>query len=454
MFKKIIFSIIGILIIVGGFIFITSQSKQAEIPEPPSTPISIGDETQYLVFFLPLDGIYEAPTKEKTFAVLDERAADLITRVGATGDGKKRQLAFAIIIPPWILSGAPQGQERIERVIEQAFAVAKKRNIGVYFSIETHYEWITRPDLWNFFDPKGAGYNPDNKKNVEWIDWDGTPFLASDGKSYRYVDWGTPEKLAPHMCYNSPVIESEIARFTTNMIGPAVKKGIDSLHAEGKDDLFAGLTVGSEPSLDNYAALKKDSPLMALRMFVEKDGAPLVTLGYCALTNAGYSKANPPKNFPEALAKINHDFIALWAKNFADSGIPKDRMYTHVAAGADEVGSPVLEFTNAPISVAFNDYTRPGWTTYPIGPLQENFDVLYKQLADHKVSHWGGTESSPSGMGSAKLPPYQYLKQHYDHGATVVVMNIGASGGLASSLNQAVWGKNAVAAYQRFLEGN
>lgn len=446
MSKKIIFSSLGVLILAGGFIFISRQSK----PEPPSDPITSGEEAQYLAFFLPLEGIFEASTKEQTFAVIDERAADLAERVGATGDGKTRQLAFAIIIPPWIVDKAFPG--RLETVVSQAFEVAKKRNLAVYFSIETHYEWSPRSDLWNFFDPSQPGYDPDNKKNVEWIDWDGTPFVARDGVPHRYLDWGVPEKKAPHMCYNSREIESEIKRFTTKIIGPAVKKGIESLGKEGKDNLFAGITVGSEPSLDNYAALKKDSPLKGLREFVEKDGAPLVTLGYCALTNAGYSKENPPKNFPEALAKINQDFIALWAKNLSESGVPKNRMYTHIAAGADEVGSPILEFTNAPISVAFNDYSRPGWTTYPVGPLKDNFDVLYEQLADHGVTHWGGTEANPD-FGAVKIPPYQYLKRHFDHGATVVAMNSGATGDLASQLDQGAWSKNAIAAYQRFLRG-
>jgi len=43
------------------------------------------------------------------------------------------------------------------------------------------------------------------------------------------------------------------------------------------------------------------------------------------------------------------------------------------------------------------------------------------------------------------------LSRHYDHGATVVVLNDGATGDLASALNRAVYGPDALAAYEEFL---
>jgi hypothetical protein len=130
-------------------------------------------------------------------------------------------------------------------------------------------------------------------------------------------------------------------------------------------------------------------------------------------------------------------------------------MYTHVAAGAGVVGSPQVEFTNAPIEIAFNDHSRPGWTTYPVGPLQADFEHLYKALAKHGNPHWASTEASPSlGPSSRKyrLSMKDYLARHYDYGATVIVFNTGAtSKELSNSLTESVWGEEAIQAYRDFL---
>ena len=233
MTKKIILTIIGLVILLGSGIFVLAR-QQPSVEDYENRlrevkPIQSSEESQYLVFFIPVEGIYEAPTKQAAFNVIDKGAADIIERIGAVGNSPSRKLSFAILIPPWIVDRAYPG--RMETVIEQAFSVAQKRNMPVYFSIMTHYMWNTRSDLWNFFDAKSSGYNPDNINNVEWTDWSKTPFLAKDGKSYRYIDWGAPERLAPHMCYNSPAIQKEITRLTRD-IGGAIREGVDALVPE------------------------------------------------------------------------------------------------------------------------------------------------------------------------------------------------------------------------------
>jgi len=68
---------------------------------------------------------------------------------------------------------------------ELRFDIARQTNVAVHFNVDDHIGWDQRPDLWNWYDPKKPGYNPDNRKNVEWYDWDGTPnkrrYLTPDG---------------------------------------------------------------------------------------------------------------------------------------------------------------------------------------------------------------------------------------------------------------------------------
>jgi hypothetical protein len=235
-------------------------------------------------------------------------------------------------------------------------------------------------------------------------------------------------------------------------IVPPIKAQIDDLKRDGLEHLFAGITVGSEPSLDNYEGI--DASNMELAKFMEKNKARKVRLGYNALRNAGYSQANPPKDIKRALAEVNQEFIARWAKHLVDAGIPSSRLYTHVAANSGYVGSPVLEFTNAPIWIAFNDYSRPGWTTYPDGPFEKSFDLLYQELKKHGNPAWGGTEANPQGLGDTRVPTDEYLRRHFDHGAKLMVMNTRSSGReLTEKLNQGVWSKESVAQYRIFLGG-
>ena len=402
------------------------------------SPIRTTDETQYLLFGV--SGDLFCADAGAVFGLLDAQVSDFVDRIGQAGDGRFRRLGFFLVLAPWILDR--RCPDSLPIVIREAFHVARQHRVAVYFAIESHYFWDSRPDLWNFFDPSGPGYDPQNTNNVEWTDWSGTGYPA------RFLDWGTPQKLAPHMCYSCPKIRSEVARLVAQQLGPPIKAGLDELAASGLSDLFAGVTVTSEPSVDNYEVVDGLDP--ALGQFMDQLHAPKVRLGYNALTQAGYSAAHPPQDILAALGEINRQFAALWAEQLVRAGLPSSKLYTHVAGAAGVPGWPGLDFTNAPLGAAFNDFSRPGWTTYPVGPLAQDFSPIYEELEKHGYPHWGGTEASP--LGASGVSPYEYLRRHFDYGATVVVMNTGASSAdLSGQLQDAVWGPDAIAAYRRFF---
>ena len=410
-------------------------------------PFQKTDEVQYLDFVLPFAGLFEntgdgAGDPAQIHALLDADVASLIAKIGVTGDGKTRQLGFHYSIPIWAVEGQYPG--KTVNVIQQSFKVARERKIAVHFSLETHYFWDTRPDLFNYFASSDPSYNPNNTANVEWSDWQGTPNL------HRYVNHGMPVELAPHMCYLSAKIQSEVSRLG-GLVGSTVKSEVDALAADGQSQLFSGVTVTSEPSLDNYTNIDAIDP--AIGELMAKSGAPKVRLGYCSFTAAGFSATNPPSDFAAAAAMVNQKWVASWSKAIAAGGVAKNRLYTHIAAAGGTPADKPFEFLNAPIDIAFVDDSRPGWTSYPMGSLRDDFDVLYQPLAAHGNPHWGGTEAAPFD-GRSLLPIAEYLSRHYDHGATVVVLNDGATGDLMSLLSQAVYGCDAIPVYQRFLNGN
>jgi hypothetical protein len=401
-------------------------------------------ETQYLILAIRRAGQLYGGQAAGLERVIDSVAE----KIGSVEEIKKRNWGFHLIIPAWRFDPKHSENKRadIARAVRGAFDVALRHDVAVHFTIETH-EWPNRPDLWNYSDKDKSGYDPKNRANVEWMDFEGTPH------PHRYRDWGTAERMAPVICYNSPTVLREVTRLVDEVVAPPLEGGLQRLRSEGKWYLLSGITVGAEPSLPNYENIDRINPKIAKLM--DEDKSPKVRLGYNALSNNGYSKDNPPGDFARALAQINKAYISFWCRKLFEAGIPAEKMYTHIAAGAGVIGSPMVEFTNAPIEIAFNEYSRPGWTTYPVGPLRNDFEALYTELERHGDPPWASTEASPTmgpSGGKPALTMKEYLARHFDHGATVIVFNTGAtSKELSESLTEGVWGEDAIDAYRVFL---
>ena len=428
-----------------------------ERPQVPILPTATGgandaNDIAYLVFMPPLPGTGSTP--ESFVAAIRDFAAKL----GTTGDAKTRQLGSGFGFPVFARSEAA-----IREAIKHGFDFARQTNVAIQLVVDDHAKWDDRPDLWNWYDPAKKGYNPDNRKNVEWFDWEGTP------SKRRYLSPDGAPRLAPHMCPNSPAVLKEVSRIISQVVGPALREELDELKREHKEYLFSGITVGSEAGFDDYSVVptiaqiesqlqQTKDPMRAqmMRMFLmaakpmEEDNAPHSRVGYCALTNAGYSKTNPPADINAALAAINHQVIEFWDKQFVDAGIPRSRLYTHVAFAGPDAS------TNAPNGIVFNSYARPGWTTYPGGALKNGLQPLYDELAKHGNPTWGSVEANAFGNPNApqRASWETYLAWHYNHGAKLVAMNVGATDAwVMSHLSKGTYGDEAMAAYRKFLNG-
>jgi hypothetical protein len=380
---------------------------------PNNEKLATPEEPKYLIFWHPA-----------------EQAGELAEAIGMKGDGKTRLLGF----------GLPTSTFEIEKQlpgrIRSGFAMARKHDMAVMLHFDCHLAWKNRPDLWNWFDAEKPGYDPDNRYNVEWHGWDGPPNKA------RYLNWGVLERLPPNMCFTSKETRAELTRIVFEIIGPVLCEEIAELKAEGKEALFAGIVVGSEPSIDDYSKPNAERTKM-----MKEDGVPAGPLGYRALLDRGYSEDNPPDDFHQALAEIVQETIAFWCKQFVDAGIPAKKLYPHVAAPAP------IEQMNAPIWTAFNEHSRPGWTTYAVMVLGENFKAIYDELQKRGNPGWAGVEANAGFPGSV-VDWETYLAWHYNHGCVMVGINNGATGqDLPRRLRDSAFGDEAIAAYHKFLTG-
>jgi hypothetical protein len=377
-------------------------------------PKMVGDaEPRYLLFWRTL-----------------EQAPDLIKTIGEQGDGHTRLLGFGFPCATFVQ------EKQVPDNIHRAFTVARRYNLAVMLHFDFHIEWPNRPDLWNWFDPKKPGYNPDNRRNVEWFGWDGPPARA------RYLNWGAAQRMPPLMCFTSKTIRAEWTRLIRDVIAPPLKKELTTLEHAGKGYLFAGVLVGSEPTFDNYTHTDPETAKL-----VAADGAPTGQLGYRALLDRGHDKNHPPADIHQALGAIIQETVAFWCKAFVQAGLPARKLYPHIPAGAS------IEMTSAPVESAFNAYSRPGWSTYPVGPLEQSFQPLYAALQKHGSPSWGGVEANV-GFPGTLIDWESYLGWHYNHGATLMAINMGATGTeLPTQLEKSAFSPEALAAYRKFLKG-
>ena len=359
-----------------------------------------------------------------------EQAPDLIKTVGEQGDGRTRLLGFGV--PCATFAQEKQVPENIHR----AFTVARQHDLAVMLHFDFHIAWSNRPELWNWFDPKKPGYNPGNRRNVEWFGWDGPPAQA------RYLNHGEAQRMPPPVCFTSKVVRTEWTRLIRDIIAPPLKKELAALEREGKVYLFVGVLVGSEPTFDNYTHTDPETAKQ-----IAADGAPTGQLGYRSLLDRGYSKNHPPANIHQALGEIIHETAGFWCRAFVQAGLPARKLYPHIPIGVP------LEMTSAPLESAFNAYSNPGWSTYPVGFLGKNFQPIYNALKKHGSPPWGGVEANV-GMPGTMVDWETYLGWHFNHGAGLVAINMGATGTeLLAQLERSAFSPEAIAAYRKFLKG-
>ena len=335
---------------------------------------------------------------------------------GERGDKKTRVIGFAV--GPIILN---YGDDQLRQIIRDSFEIADEDDVAVVIHIEDSTFWEKRKDL------------AKNPKNVEWLDWDGTPSKHAFASSF------TNQPGPPQMCLNAKEVREEIGRVAKDVIGAEIKKEIDVLKSKNKAYLFGGVITGWETSL---------KPEHTDEFTRTKDAGKLKTLGYCAFTNRGYSKSNPPSDMHKERISVVQEYVDFWAKNLVDAGIPKEKIYSHFAFVPEKAFenfksiAPALADSYLPVWGAYGQYHNPGYSLYGITSLE---DDVYKELKKNGYPAWASSEGSASGthMEYSESNDWEtYFANPYNYGATLVnVFPPGSDG------------PEAVAAYKKFLRG-
>jgi hypothetical protein len=357
------------------------------------------------------------PPKEKLAAMVQA----IIDAVGTTGKGG-RKLGF--MVGPLAFD---QTDEEIRRLIQDSFQIAVEKDIAVGFHIDDSKFWARRIDLWR------------NPNNIEWRDWNGT---LSTGLKLDWGPAGKAAKLAPQMCFNSRIIQAEVYRLATDVIGKEIRMAIEALTRIGKQQLFAGVIAGWETGIGRDFDSEK------------------VELGYCALTNRGFTEANPPPDLDRERERVVYEFIELWTGSLREAGLPKQQLYSHVVYlpkpmyESRKKADPVsLDFTYsqmigfAPPWVGYNIYAYPGFSTYEASGLF----TLHRKLQLLGVPRWASSEGANVDPA---MKMENYLGLMFNHGATLTnIFGWGLGDDPQERFRIAAEGPEAIMAYRKFLEG-
>nr|MDO8111584.1 hypothetical protein [Candidatus Sigynarchaeota archaeon] len=230
----------------------------------------------------------------------------------------------------------------IEQRLDMYFNASEENDVAVLLHLDSEHFYDNRPDLWNWWNTSSPGYDPTNRDNVEWSDWD-TPTTKG------FLNWGTPIELAPRLCFESTVVRNEISH-KCQVIVDRLATWLTHLLSINRTDLFLGIDAGWETGIDTYENV---------------DWVPepyRYHLGYNALTKMGYNATNPPQDREKALADVVHDFAAFEVQTFIDKGISKEKLFTHIW-GVEGISSPYHQ--HAPLEAAFNNASVPGFSLYP-----------------------------------------------------------------------------------------
>ncbi len=381
---------------------------------------------RYLAFQI-FTGTLESDSLRQTFPPppqdLRKAIGGLRDKIGLTGS-KDRRLGF--VIGPLSFD---QTNDEVHDQIANAVDIAIETNVAVGFHLDDSMFWGRLKDL-NTVD------------NVEWLDWNRT---VNTG---RRLDWSsTPKKIMPQLCVNSKAVKETVLK-RAEFLGLEIARGIRKLETAGKDDLFLGIIAGWETQIGRDFDTGK-------------------YLGYCALTNKGFSADHPPPDMDAARAEIIKEFAELWARALVAAGVPEGRVYSHIAFLSElkyKMGrrinpAPAASYLQTinwtPPGTAFCASCVPGLSTYP---QPGHLEQWREELSKHGDPAWASSEGTAIDPGEAEhsgkgMDMEGYLGNLFNHGAQLVNIFGWGVGPSDNPFRRIAENDNALHAYRKFLSG-
>ncbi len=296
---------------------------------------------------------------------------------------------------------------KMRRILE----ITEEEDLPVFVPLNG-FQWLDElPELYNWWDSDGShtpasffarqknpndfkkrfikGYNPDNIWNVEWQNYT-TPM------NLNHRDWGggdftlaPPPNLLEHT-RSKQTYRNVLEKRYQVILAELVKK-LNVWEKEKKSYLFAGMTIGTEVSLNASLTSTDFNPY-----------------GYRSIQDLLCPQKNPRCGAQQdwsqtQLQNARKDVVAAYLLDLSrlavNMGIPKQRIYTHVW-GEVQQGEPRY----APYAyAAFNLYSRPGMSFYGFAQDPLALPIWNKALLENGQPAWGAVEYSTDKNYAASI---------------------------------------------------
>lgn len=376
-------------------------------------------EDRYIVFFLTNTSIDQAVggNTGKDANSSYNFISELPHLFGSMSESRRFKYAFGLPGPMLLTQSVSEMQVQVNK----AFDAAEKYNVPVYFQLD---------DCNNYTTQFGNGGSPKFYDNPDWVEWISFPQAGekwggqSKGRApYYWFNWGNWMHAEAFPSFQSPGFRDFVVDRLKNGVLNPVNKRYQKLKDEGRAYLFAGLAVGWETHIPDYSS---SNTILS----VNPNSLPINVLkgdqmqlweaskyGYNSLSILGKDEYDL-----NTLYKVIHDYSELLSKTAFESGIPRNKIFTHTVGLMS--ANPDLKTTFAPpIWVAVNEYSIPGFTMspvscpYDIGTLKSEI-----QKADPKQENFVNAEGYSIGVDNNFEQADEYFNSMFGNGALMVTV--------------------------------
>ena len=258
---------------------------------------------------------------------------------------------------------------------------AERLDLPVIVELDGINYWQAHPELWNWWMPDKEGYNPDNRKNVEWSSWS-----PDDAVKIGWRNWGSQHRVLPMPNLSSPAYRAECFKQLDRLV-PVITEWWNNL-PENKKYLLIGVQVGVEVSIgannwyypngnDLYDKPAKDDPKYGLNHKTLPDRGA-ASIGYAAVRTAGIADSGELTEWQ--VYQAVDDYAQTMCKHVSELGIPRDRLFMH--AGGWKEGESIFW-------VAMNKYSCPNWSFYTYAPDPRKETTAMAVLGKSEAPYWG-----------------------------------------------------------------
>jgi hypothetical protein len=269
--------------------------------------------------------------------------------------------------------------------------------VPVLVTLDGQNWWQHRPDLWNWWDPNGAGYNPSNVFNVEWTGWSPTQAVK-----VCWRNWGRQLRVVPAPNIASPkVVAAHLEG--VRALAPIILEWQRRLPASRRW-LFGGVKLGSEAGVGYNAFYYPDGNRYQEQWPHDWSHDPtnglapakglssgVCQLGYAAVRSAGLKDRGEITR--EDIARVTQQYLERLCREAHAAGLPREALFTH------QGGTYAPWERHLPFWPAFNRWSLPGWSFYHGGPREAA--PLEAEMKAAKQERWAAAEWWWGGASAA-----------------------------------------------------